>query len=86
MDELNWVQRDFRYAAINQLYPGLITAHLVDNPRKDANEITAYLEIDGQLMRIDDEIYYEDLAKIGDLTQHIVEKIDAHVKKYKEKQ
>lgn len=85
LNELYSSQRAFRYAAVNDLYPGLITAHVIDNPRKDSIELTAYINIDGQTMRIDDEIYYSDLEQVGDLTLHIVDKIDKHVKKYKEK-
>jgi hypothetical protein len=83
--ELNWIQRNFRYAAVNNLYPDMITAHIVDVPKKEAIEITAYFNIDGKSMRMDVEIYYEALETVDDLTKFILETIDLHMTLFKEK-
>jgi hypothetical protein len=83
--ELEQVQRDFRYAAVNELYPGLITAHLVDVPRRNAVQIVAYFNIDGQILRLDDEVYYETIESTENVNDLIVGIIDLRVREYKEK-
>jgi hypothetical protein len=83
--ELTIAQQHLRYAAMNKLLPGLITAHLVDVPRKKSIEITAYLDVDSKIMRCDAAIDYEDLEEFDDLTGLVVKIIDLHLKDYKEK-
>lgn len=84
-EELNWVQRDFRYAGVNKLMPDLITAHITDVWRKESYEITAFFVIDGLAYRCDAEIEYENIDSAEGLEKAILVLLDALVKDFKEK-
>ena len=83
-NDLHWVQRNFKYAAMNELLPGLITAHITDMWRKQAYEITAYTIIDGEAYRVDLEISYDEYETIEQFVETTLLLIDTHVEQFKE--
>lgn len=84
--ELNWIQRNFRYAAINfkEQYPELITAHITDVWRKESYEITAYYVIDGQPYRCDAEVTYDGIENAEDFEQTVLTLLDTMMEEFKE--
>jgi hypothetical protein len=82
--ELNWIQRNFRYAAVNELMPNLITAHITDVWRKESYEITAFFVIDGVSYRADAEIAYEGIDSAEGLQKAILILLGTMMNDFKE--